>query len=81
MVLAFLTIHSLQLNFTFLLKKKRLADIVLSKTSEKYKKVDEETATFLAKSNKLQEFTKEQFDKHQVLINQELTVLQSLDCL
>ncbi len=74
--LLFCTIkHSLQLNFTFLLKKKRLRDIVLSKTSEKSRKVDEETATFLAKSDKLQEFTKEQFDKNQVLINQELANL------
>ena len=75
MVLAFLTIYSLQLNFTFLLKKRRLRDIVFSKTLEKFKKVDEETATFLAKSDKLQEFTKEQFDKNQVLINQKLTNL------
>ena len=46
--------------------------IVDTKTSQKSITVDEETATFLSKSNKIQEFKKEQFDKGQVLINPEL---------
>ena len=46
--------------------------IVDTKTSQKCITVDEETATFLSKSNKLQGFKKEQFDKRQVLINPEL---------
>ena len=45
----------------------------MAKTSEKCKTVDAETASFLTKSNKLQEVQKEQFDKHQVLIDHELT--------
>ena len=45
----------------------------MAKTSEKCKTVDMETASFLAKSNKLQEVQKEQFDRHQVLIDHELT--------
>ena len=57
----------------FLIKKQRLLKIVVTKTSEKCVKIDEETAAFLSKSNKLKEFKKEQFDKHQVLIDQELT--------
>ena len=48
--------------------------IVDTKTSQKCITVDEETATFLSKSNKLQKFKKEQFDKHQVLIDPELDV-------
>ena len=43
-----------------------------NQTSQKCITVDEETTTFLSKSNKLQEFKKEQFDKHQVLIDPEL---------
>ena len=35
--------------------------------------MDKETASFLSKSEKLQEFKKEQLEKHQVLIDQELT--------
>ena len=46
--------------------------IVDSKTSQKCITVREETATFLSKSNRLQKFKKEQFDKHQVLIDPEL---------
>ena len=60
-------------NFYIYFKKKRLVDAVLVKASEKFKQVDEETASFLTKSDKLQEFMKEQFDKHQVLIGQKLT--------
>ena len=56
----------------FIFKKKRLLKIVDTKTSEKCIIVDEETAKFLATSNKVQEFKKEQFDKHEVLINPEL---------
>ena len=56
----------------FILKRKRLLKIVDTKTSEKCITVDEETAKFLTTSNKVQEFKKEQFDKHQVLINPEL---------
>ena len=54
------------------LQEKRLLYIIHTKTSEKCIRVDEETACFLAKSNKLQEFKKEQVDQHQVLIDQEL---------
>jgi hypothetical protein len=54
------------------LKKKRLLDIVHTKTSQQRIRVDEETASFLVKSNKLQEFKKEQFNKHHVLIDPEL---------
>jgi hypothetical protein len=54
------------------LKKSRLLKFVLAKTSENSISVDEETASFLAKSDKLQEFKKEQFDKHQVLVDSEL---------
>ena len=46
---------------------------MLAKTSEKCITVDEETASFLAKANKLQEFKEDQFDNHQVLIDTELT--------
>lgn len=46
---------------------------MLGKTSEKSIEVDDETAKFLAKSEKLQKFKKAQFDKHQVLIEEELT--------
>ena len=46
--------------------------IVDTKTSQKCITVDEVTATFLSKSKKLQNFKKEQFDKHQVLIDSEL---------
>ena len=53
-------------------KRKQLVDIALAKTSEKLKQVDEETANFLAKSDKLQKFKKEQFDKNQVFCTQEL---------
>ncbi|XP_028405587.1 uncharacterized protein LOC114528176 isoform X2 [Dendronephthya gigantea] len=51
----------------------RLLKVVLEKTTEKSIKVDDETAKFLRKSEKLQKFKKEQFDKHQVLIEQEVT--------
>ena len=51
----------------------RLESIVFAKTSEKCKTVDEETANFVSKLNKLQEFKREQFDRNQVLIDQELT--------
>ncbi|CAB4021318.1 poly [ADP-ribose] polymerase 14-like, partial [Paramuricea clavata] len=54
-------------------EEKRLLYIIHTKTSEKSIRVDEETACFLAKSNKLQEFKREQFDQHLVLIDQELT--------
>jgi activator of 2-hydroxyglutaryl-CoA dehydratase len=54
------------------LKVKRLLKIVHAKTSEKRVRVDEETASFLEKSDKLQEFKMEQFDQHQVLIDPEL---------
>ena len=47
-------------------------DIVFAKTSEKLKKVDVDTADFLAKSEKLKRFKKEQFDNNQVFVNQEL---------
>ena len=47
--------------------------IVDVKTSERCISLDEETATFLTESNKVKEFQKEQFDKHQVMIDQELT--------
>ena len=60
-------------NFLFNLQETRLENIVFAKTSEKCKTVDEETASFLTKINKIQEFKKEQFDKHQVLIDRELT--------
>ncbi|CAB4032730.1 poly [ADP-ribose] polymerase 14-like, partial [Paramuricea clavata] len=53
-------------------EEKRLLDIVHTKTSEKRIRIDEETASFLVKSNKLQDFKKEQFNKHQVLVDQEL---------
>ena len=46
---------------------------MLAKTSEKCITVDEETASFLKKANKLQEFKKDQFDNHQVLIDPEIT--------
>ena len=63
-------------NFSFNLKENlkenRLKDIVQTKTSEKCIKVDKETASFLAKSNKLQEFKREEIEKNQVLIDQEL---------
>jgi activator of 2-hydroxyglutaryl-CoA dehydratase len=54
------------------LKEKRLLKIVRAKTSEKLVRVDEETASLLAKSDKLQKFKKEQFEQHQVLIDSEL---------
>jgi hypothetical protein len=72
MVVFFLTIQCTN-NFHIYFKKKRLVDTVLAKASEKCKQVDEETASFLTKSDKLQGFMKEQFDKHQVLIDQKLT--------
>ncbi|CAB3992453.1 poly [ADP-ribose] polymerase 14-like isoform X2 [Paramuricea clavata] len=53
-------------------EEKRLLNIVHAKTSEKLVKVDEETASFLAKSDKLQKFKKEKFEQHQVFIDQEL---------
>ena len=56
----------------FILKKKRLLKIVDTKTSEKCITVHEETASFLSKSSKLQEFKKEQYEKHQVLIDLDL---------
>ena len=59
-------------------KKKRLLKIVDTKTSEKCFTVDEETAKFLKTSNKLQEFKKEQFDKHEVLINPELAAPRNI---
>ena len=46
--------------------------IVDTKTSQKCITVDEETATFLSKSDELQKFKKEQFGKHHVLIDPEL---------
>ena len=55
----------------FILKKKRLQKVVDEKTSETCIKVDKETATFLSKSEKLQKFKKEQFDKNQVMIDLE----------
>ena len=60
-------------NTRLFLQEKRLLHIIHTKTSEKCIRVDEETASFLTKSNKLQEFKKEQVDQHQVLIDQELT--------
>ena len=71
-VLVFFTLQSTN-NFHVYFKKQRLVDTVFAKTSEKCKKVDEEKSSVLAKSDKLQEFKKEQFDKHQVLIDPELT--------
>jgi hypothetical protein len=50
-------------------------DIIYTKTSEKCIRVDEETASFLAKSKKLQEFKKEIYDKHQVFIDPKVTDL------
>ncbi len=44
-----------------------------TKTSEICITVDADTASFLAKANKLQEFKKDQFDNHQVLIDPEIT--------
>ena len=52
--------------------------IVDSKTSQKCITVDEETATFLSKSNKLQKLKKKQFDKHHVLIDPELADLRNI---
>ena len=56
-----------------LLQEKRLLHIIHTKTSEKCIRVDEETASFLTKSNKLQEFKKEIYDKDQVFIDPEVT--------
>lgn len=55
------------------MKKNRLRKIVNTKTSEKCIPVNEKTGSFLAKSDKLQKLQKEQFEKHQVLIYQEIT--------
>jgi hypothetical protein len=63
--------YSVTILYSFL-KVKRLLKIVHAKTSEKRVRVDEETASFLEKSDKLQEFKMEQFDQHQVLIDPEL---------
>ena len=52
--------------------------IVDSKTSQKCITVDEETATLLSKSNRLQKLKKEQFDKHHVLIDPELADLRNI---
>ena len=62
----------------FILKKKRLLKTVDVKTSEKFISLEEETVMFLKESNKLQEFKKEQFDKHQVMIEPELTDLRNI---
>ena len=62
----------------FILKGKRLLEAVDVKTSEKLISLDEETVMFLKESNKLQEFKKEQFDKHQVMIDPELTDLRNI---
>ena len=56
----------------FILKKERLLKIVETKTKGKCFKVDKETERFLSTSTKLRQFKKEQFDKHQVYIEQEL---------
>ena len=62
----------------FILKEKRLLETVDVKTSEKFISLDEKTVMFLKESNKLQEFKKEQFDKHQVMIDPELTDLRNI---
>ena len=55
------------------LKKIRLLEVVEAQISVKCINVDQETATFLSKSTKLQQFKKEQFEKHQVVIDLKLT--------
>ena len=53
-------------------QEKKLSDIVHLKTTEQCVKVDKETAKVLVKSEKLQKFQKEKFEKEQVLVDQEL---------
>lgn len=62
----------------FILKKKLLQEVVYEKISEKCIKVDDETVTFLLKSEKLQNFRKEQFEKHHVLIDFEIADPQNI---
>ena len=62
-----------ELSLSPLFKEKTLLEIADAKVLEKCITVDEETASFLSKSNKLQEFKNEQLEKHQVWIYPEPT--------
>ncbi|XP_046856440.1 uncharacterized protein LOC124449537 isoform X2 [Xenia sp. Carnegie-2017] len=53
-------------------EEERVVEIIKSKTSEKLVKIDEETGKFLAKSDHLLTFTKDQLNKNKVLICTEL---------